>query len=250
MRVFCVSILLLALSIISLLSGNLQNTTPDHFQQISIVITYGDAYGSGTIFRVGEENFIITCSHIITSARKVKNNKVYFDEILAFQEIYDGYRIVGRKYYYANVVRYSPPEIEDICVLKLTNSTKITNPVVFGIVPPTLGESVVAVGSPLGQKCSNSVLNGNYAAYGRMIDGNYFDQVQIAGGHGGISGGGCFSPDGRYFGMFARKAENGVLFIIPSRRINNYLNRVGMGFVTNQYVPYDSEYNKIPIEEK
>jgi S1-C subfamily serine protease len=175
----------------------------------------GAAQGSG--FIVDEDGYILTNSHVITTAGEGQTGARVKPAHQVYVQFRDGDRIE------ADVVGYDL--YDDVGVLKVNPEDHELRPVPLGdSAAVVVGEPVAAIGSPFGQESSLSV--GVVAATERSIDSltsNYslVDAIQTdAPINRGNSGGPLFDARGRAIGINAQiRSESGtaegVGFAVP-----------------------------------
>ncbi|HYF93827.1 MAG TPA: trypsin-like peptidase domain-containing protein [Symbiobacteriaceae bacterium] len=157
----------------------------------------GHAAGTGFVYKSG---IIITNAHVVENAQELKI--LYPDKTT---------EVVTPNQIFADAT-------SDVAVIKVKN-TSIT-PVTLGNSDTvTVGETVVAVGNPLGFRLGNSVSSGILSGVGRAVGSAYpFLQVDAA-INPGNSGGPLFNLKGEVIGInSAKMAEIGVeglAFAIP-----------------------------------
>ena len=154
--------------------------------------------GSGVI--ISQDGYILTCAHVVDGATSVKVQ-------LQNGETYDA-SIVGSD------------ATSDIAVLKI-EATGLTPAVIGDSDALAVGETVVAVGNPLGT-LSNTVTDGIISALNRevTVEDNDMTLLQTnASISPGNSGGGLFNANGELIGVVNAKSSyseaEGIGFAIP-----------------------------------
>ena len=154
--------------------------------------------GSGVI--ISQDGYILTCAHVVDGATSVKVQ-------LQNGETYDA-SIVGSD------------ATSDIAVLKI-EATGLTPAVIGDSDALAVGETVVAVGNPLGT-LSNTVTDGIISALNRevTVEDNDMTLLQTnASISPGNSGGGLFNANGELIGIVNAKSSyseaEGIGFAIP-----------------------------------
>ena len=154
--------------------------------------------GSGVI--ISQDGYILTCAHVVDGATSVKVQ-------LQNGETYDA-TIVGSD------------ATSDIAVLKI-EATGLTPAVIGDSSALAVGETVVAVGNPLGT-LSNTVTDGIISALNRevTVEDNDMTLLQTnASISPGNSGGGLFNANGELIGVVNAKSSyseaEGIGFAIP-----------------------------------
>ena len=154
--------------------------------------------GSGVI--ISQDGYILTCAHVVDGATSVKVQ-------LQNGETYDA-SIVGSD------------ATSDIAVIKI-EATGLTPAVIGDSDALAVGETVVAVGNPLGT-LSNTVTDGIISALNRevTVEDNDMTLLQTnASISPGNSGGGLFNANGELIGVVNAKSSyseaEGIGFAIP-----------------------------------
>jgi 2-alkenal reductase len=173
------------------------------------------AQGSG--FVVSDEGYILTNSHVITTAGEVEGGEEPAAANTVYVQFRDGERVP------AEVVGWDV--FDDVGVVKVDPADHPVSPVPLGDSSMVVvGEPVAAIGSPFGQESSLSV--GVVSATERSIDSitsgfNLVDAIQTdAPINRGNSGGPMFNAEGEVIGVNAQiRSEfgtaEGVGFAIP-----------------------------------
>lgn len=208
------------------------------------------AQGSG--FVVSEEGYILTNSHVITTAGETDTGGAVDAADTVYVQFRDGERVP------AEVVGWDV--FDDVGVLKVDPADHPVSPVPLGDSSAVVvGEPVAAIGSPFGQESSLSV--GVVAATERSIDSitsgfNLVDAIQTdAPINRGNSGGPMFNAEGEVIGVNAQiRSESGtaegVGFAIPinaARRSMEQLIQTGevryawLGVTTQSVTPRIAE---------
>lgn len=154
--------------------------------------------GSGVI--ISQDGYILTCAHVVSGATSIKVQ-------LSTGDSYDA-AIVGSD------------STSDIAVIKI-DATGLTPAVIGNSDALAVGETVVAVGNPLGT-LSNSVTDGIISALNRevTVEDNDMTLLQTdASISPGNSGGGLFNGNGELIGVVNAKSSyseaEGIGFAIP-----------------------------------
>jgi S1-C subfamily serine protease len=175
----------------------------------------GAAQGSG--FVVSDDGYILTNSHVITTAGDVAIDEKPEAAETVYVEFKDGERVP------ATIVGWDP--YDDVGLLKVDPKAHPVSPVPLGDSGTVVvGEPVAAIGSPFGQATSLSV--GVVSATERLIDSltsrySLVDAIQTdAPINRGNSGGPMFDADGDVIGINAQiRSESGnaegVGFAVP-----------------------------------
>jgi S1-C subfamily serine protease len=208
------------------------------------------AQGSG--FVVSEDGYILTNSHVITTAGESDGGEAVAAADTVYVQFRDGERVP------AQVVGWDV--FDDVGVLKVDPADHPVSPVPLGDSSAVVvGEPVAAIGSPFGQESSLSV--GVVSATERSIDSitsgfNLVDAIQTdAPINRGNSGGPMFDAEGEVIGINAQiRSESGtaegVGFAIPinaARRSMEQLIQTGevryawLGVTTQSVTPRIAE---------
>jgi 2-alkenal reductase len=176
----------------------------------------GGAGGQGSGFVVSDDGYVLTSSHVVTSAGANEPRNVQAAEQV-FVEFRDGDRVAAR------VVGWDL--FDDVALLKVDPNRHALAPLPLGDSSSVLvGEPVAAIGSPFGAE--NSLATGVVSATGRTIPAltssfSLVDAIQIdAPINRGNSGGPLFDARGRVIGINAQIRSNsglseGVGFAVP-----------------------------------
>ncbi|SEO80415.1 trypsin-like peptidase domain-containing protein [Paenibacillus sp. OV219] len=161
------------------------------------------ASGSGII--VGSEGEILTNAHVVEDASSVKVVLSNGQSSLTTTYItYDKSRDLVLLKFYA---------LHNLPTVKIGDSSKLN-----------LGQSVVAIGSPLGFK--NTLTSGVVSQPSRTVDGQNFIQISTPIDHGS-SGGALFNMQGELVGVTSALVESSadINLAIPSNDVKNFLLR-------------------------
>jgi len=184
---------------------------------VTIIALFGGAASQGSGFVVSEDGYVLTNSHVITTAGEESPADEADAAGTVFVEFRDGDRIRAR------VVGWDV--YDDVGLLKVDPAAHELDPVPLGNSSRVVvGEPVAAIGSPFGQMSSLSV--GVVAATERAIDSltseyNLVDAIQTdAPINRGNSGGPMFNARGFVIGINAQinsesGTAEGVGFAIP-----------------------------------
>ncbi|MBL4936628.1 trypsin-like peptidase domain-containing protein [Clostridium sp. YIM B02515] len=176
------------------------------------------AQGVGTGMIINEEGYILTNYHVVEGAQQVKVT------------------LSNNKQVNAKVVNYDANY--DVAVVKITDSVKVPAVVEIGDSDNLqVGESVVAIGNPLGTDFFGSVTTGIVSALNRKIDGDGStnNQGQSSTGlsyiqtdaaiNSGNSGGPLINSRGQVIGINTAKIKQsgveGLGFSIPINAVKN-----------------------------
>lgn len=244
----------------------LPQNVPAYLQDISVTIHAGGSQGSGVIKTRDGVNYVWTAAHVVADLRGrrevidgnsgTSKTVVEFKDCDVVQELIESGRSVGQISMSAEVLRYSNAETgEDLALLRIRkkNFVSVSAQFYLGDTIPNVGTPLYHVGSLKGQFGSNSMTTGIVSQIGRVIldDNNVvFDQTTVT-AFPGSSGGGVFLQDGRYYGMLVRGSGETFNFVVPSRRILTWADKVGVRFALDDTaaVPTDAELHKRSIED-
>ncbi|UQS84291.1 S1C family serine protease [Bombilactobacillus thymidiniphilus] len=181
--------------------------------------------GSGVIYsKQGDTAYIVTNNHVVSGSQKL--------EII----LSDGQKITAKK--------VGTDEVTDLAVLSVP-ANKISSTATFGNSDAvTPGESVIAIGSPLGSQYATSVTEGIISAKNRTIDttdektGQTTGQATVmqtdAAINPGNSGGPLVNVAGQVIGINSMKlaasvdgtSVEGMGFAIPSNEVVKIINQL------------------------
>jgi 2-alkenal reductase len=176
----------------------------------------GNSGGQGSGFVVSDDGYVLTSSHVVTSAGGEEPRNVQAAEEV-FIEFRDGDRVAAR------VIGWDL--FDDVALLKVDPARHAVSPLPLGDSSSVLvGEPVAAIGSPFGAE--NSLATGVVSATGRTIPAltssfSLVDAIQIdAPINRGNSGGPLFDARGSVIGINAQIRSNsglseGVGFAVP-----------------------------------
>jgi hypothetical protein len=250
-------------------------STADHLQNVSVTIrAEGDSSageGSGVIFtrkdaKGNQVNFVWTAAHVVENLRKTRKTVVdgtpktivEFKDPMVVKDIRQNGRTVGRLQMDAEVLKYSDAtDGHDLALLRVRKFNFVADTVTFYLedkIPP-LGESLLHVGSLLGQMGANSMTDGIYSQHGRLIKSlnkHVFDQTTCTAFPGSSGGGVYLKSDAKYVGMLVRGAGEGFNLIVPVRRMQEYCkkNEIMWALDGNAPMPLEEDLKKMPIEHE
>jgi 2-alkenal reductase len=227
---------------------------------VTIYALFGDgandadaAASQGSGFVVSDDGYILTNSHVVTTAGETDPNETPAAADSVYVQFRDGERVP------AEIVGWDV--FDDVGVLKVDPADHPISPVPLGDSSEVVvGEPVAAIGSPFGQESSLSV--GVVSATERSIDSitsgfNLVDAIQTdAPINRGNSGGPMFDADGDVIGINAQiRSESGtaegVGFAVPinaARRSMEQLIQTGkvryawLGVTTQTVTPRLAEH--------
>lgn len=174
------------------------------------------AIGSGVVYKVGEEVFILTAAHVIGDGKGLY--------IMTQSDPYDDLIV---ETWMANVV--AQDSISDWAILQpVGDFRRIKGGVSFMSLPPRVGDGVYAAGSPTGEE--NTVSEGIIANRNRTVPWNKDKHIVVTcNGTYGLSGGGVFDiHTGKCIGIVVRSnALSDMLYVVPVQTIINDLKELG-----------------------
>ncbi|TWT11112.1 serine protease [Streptococcus sp. sy004] len=184
-------------------------TTDERLDEESDLQVYGE--GSGVIYKKdGKYAYLVTNNHVINGAEKI--------EIL----LADGTKVTGKL--------IGSDTYSDLAVVRIS-SEKVKNVAEFADSSAlTVGETAIAIGSPLGSEYANSVTQGIVSSLSRTVtstdeNGQTISTNAIqtdAAINPGNSGGALVNIQGQVIGINSSK--------IATSRLNSSLSVEGMGF--------------------
>ena len=157
--------------------------------------------GSGVI--ISEGGYILTCNHVVEDAQVIKVT-------LYSGEVYDAALVGNDSASDLAVIKITPREDESLTYVEQGCSGDLV-----------VGESVIAIGNPLGMglTVSTGIVSATERAIG-MSDGSEMTLIQTdAAINSGNSGGGLFNLDGQLIGIvnakYSASGVEGLAFAIP-----------------------------------
>jgi len=169
----------------------------------------GKTIGSGTVFKRGEETWVLTAKHVVHPGDWRKSG------LAIFQRRADE-RVVG-----IQVDKVVLDEKEDIAFLRVCSTVFPHTTEFFNGKTPELDSPVVHCGSMAGQH--HTVTRGYIVGFNRVDPTNperIRDQLNIA-AQGGSSGGGVFlAKDGALVGVLVSGYAPNVVLFVPLRNID------------------------------
>lgn len=181
----------------------------------------GVEQGAGSGIIISSNGYILTCNHVISGADTItvglRNGNSYEAQVIAADEESD-----------VSVIKIIPDEDLTVAVMGESSSLEV-------------GDSVVAIGNPLGE-LGGSVTSGIVSATDRevTISGSTYTVLQTdAAINGGNSGGGLFNASGELIGLVNAKAKDigveGLSFAIPIDDIKGIIqDLIDYGYVTDR----------------
>jgi S1-C subfamily serine protease len=174
------------------------------------------AVGSGVVYKVGEDVFILTAAHVIGEGKGLYIVTQFDPDDELMMESWT-----------ANVVAHDP--VSDWAILRPVGDSRcIKGGTTFVPLPPRVGDEVYAAGSPMGEE--NTISEGIVANRNRIVpwNGDKHIVVTCSGTHG-LSGGGVFNiHTGKCIGIVVRlNALSDMLYVVPVQTIINDLKESG-----------------------
>ena len=174
------------------------------------------AVGSGVVYKVDGEVFILTAAHVIGEGKGLYIVTQFDPDDELMMESWT-----------ANVVAHDP--VSDWAILRPVGDSRcIKGGTTFVPLPPRVGDGVYAAGSPMGEE--NTISEGIVANRNRIVpwNGDKHIVVTCSGTHG-LSGGGVFNiHTGKCIGIVVRlNALSDMLYVVPVQTIINDLKESG-----------------------
>ena len=197
--------------------------TIDSVVSISCTSAYGSSTGTGVV--LSADGYIVTNAHVI-------ENAVAVQVVLQNKQIYDAV-IVGRD------------EITDLAVLQV-DAADLSPAELGDSAALRVGDTVVAIGDPLGMELSGSMTDGIVSAINRdiTVDGRKMTLIQTnAALNSGNSGGPLINCYGQVVGINTMKIGDymstagveGLGFAIPSATVNDIVKElIRQGYVSGR----------------
>ncbi len=195
--------------------------------------------GIGSGFIINDEGYILTNHHVIADASSVK---IIFSNNTEAE---------------AQVVNFD--ENQDLAVLKVTDGSRIPGVVELGDSDTLkVGETVIAIGNPLGKEFIGTVTSGIISAVNRdiVINNRVLSFIQTdAAINPGNSGGPLLNTSGKVIGINTAKIGatgiEGIGFSIPINIVKGRLSAMAtpipkLGMVAMKVTPEMTKYEKVP----
>ena len=242
---------------------------PDYLNAISVTVRAEQGYqkseGSGSLFvrQVGDKNstFCWTAGHVVTHLRKVEESivggkpskRITFENPKLVRELRnkDGRR-TGEIVVDAKVLRYSPAEKHDLCLM-IVLSEAFSAEATVEFLPKEakltrIGARLHHTGSFLGSDGASSYSDGVLSAHGRILFKQTFCQT-TAPAYRGSSGGVMANDSGKYIGMLVRGAGSDYNLCVPVARMWRWSEKNGVEWAMNPKLKItQEEIDKLPIE--
>jgi S1-C subfamily serine protease len=209
---------------------------------VTIIAAFGSQGAQGSGFVVSPKGYILTSSHVITTAGESEGKPKPADSLVV--EFQDRDRVP------AKIVGFDI--FDDVGLIKVDPSQHALTPVPLGnSAAVTVGAPVAAIGSPFGNE--NSLVVGVVSATHRSIDSltsrySLVDAIQTdAPINHGNSGGPLFDARGRVIGINAQINSNsgnaeGVGFAVPINSARRSMEQlIADGAVSYAYVGVETE---------
>lgn len=276
---FVLGMVILFVSVVTVNAEDVSQELSNSLQNVSVVVKSNRGSGSGTIITRKHASgdtvsFVWTAGHVVESLKKTRSvvdpstgtqrTITEFDDVDIVQELNQDGRRVGETKMIAKVIKYSNADNgHDLALLQVRKRNFVPETVSAKfyaegnrIVP--IGTELIHIGSLLGQAGANSLTTGNISQVGRIYPelGSEmpFDQTTVT-AFPGSSGGGVFLKNGKnaglYVGMLVRGAGETFNFIVPVRRMNEWVKHVKLDWAMDPSLPLptDEELNKILVED-
>lgn len=216
-------------------SGASLSRTIDASLRVSVMVITDHGHGSGVTVNRQSPNgdritFVWTAAHVVESIR-VESGFPSVEIALPMRAPNGG--IVALSRWTADVIFFD--SYADVALLRVRLPNQTFGETKFYVgEPPRIGVSVVHVGSWRGAPGINSVSVGIVAQHGRVIDGEWFDQVTMT-SFPGSSGGGVFLLDGgECIGLLLRGMGETAGLLTTSRRLMTVAERGGVGWAVDR----------------
>jgi len=256
---------------------------PEFLNSISVTIETPESYGSGVAFNRKDFDgnpvtFIWTASHVVhykeildaeflplpilpqfendTNDFFFETNEMVFDftNVTIHQDIITNGVFCCRTNLPAQLIKISTDDIgEDLAIFRVKGQFFNTNSVVFDLSGriPRLGEPLYGVSSPFGE--SGTFCTGFISSVGRNVPefNRTFDETSCV-MYPGSSGGGAFSIDGKFIGMYILIKAPGLSYINPMRRIQSWAKKENVEWALDPSIPMPSneELKSLPVKDK
>lgn len=195
--------------------------------------------GIGSGFIISQEGYVLTNYHVIADSSSVK---VIFSNNTEAE---------------AKVINFD--ENQDLAVLKITDGTRVPGVIELGDSDTLkVGETVIAIGNPLGKEFIGTVTSGIVSAVNRdiVINDKVLSFIQTdAAINPGNSGGPLLNTAGKVIGINTAKIGatgiEGIGFSIPINIVKGRLNAMAtsipkLGMVAMKVTPEMTKYEKVP----
>lgn len=215
---------------------------PDKLVEMSVLVGTDTGWGTGVAFHNAGHRFVWTDAHVVRGCKSIVDvvdkagaarKRVTFADVRVSQETRNGDRKTGSVGFLAGIVRYS--ERHDLALLKVRGDFPRASAVFAPDAPPVVGTALWHVGCMRGERGTNSVSDGVFAAYGRLrngfvpdetVDPLVYDQVSMT-VHPGSSGGGVYlKSNGQCVGLVTEflgpERTFGAACITPTRRLREF----------------------------
>lgn len=216
-----------------------QKEIPVRFDETSVMLHVGEgdrrAYGSGVVFKNGEDEFVWTAGHVVEASKKIDGNGFNLIEVIKIT--YKNGEEVNRSISICEVVRYSPFHEYDLALLK-TLSPIANKSCEFSFEEALLGEEVFFIGSPA--LYHNLYLKGYVCAERR----GHFTQYDLA-VTGGASGGPVFSTkNGKCLGLITmvHTKQQCLSFAVASTIMYEFCKKVNCEWAMDNTISVPSNY--------
>lgn len=240
-------------------------TVPERLALSCVTIQAHQHTGSGTLFSTRDGRvWVLTAGHVIQDDRQAhkvideeghEKNVITFPDVSILQLVKEDGKVVERHEFTAKVIRYSSPDYgQDLALLRVNSKAFYAPYAVPSFVKtiPTVGTWLVHCGSMCGSFGNNSITEGVMSGIGREIEGKEYDQSSAPAIQGSSGGPVVRLDTGEYVGMVVLGGKHAAVnFIVPARRILDWANAVGVGFIANpkEAILSDKDLKKFPIEE-
>lgn len=250
---------LTAIAVLVLMSACASADVVNELLSYSFRVDVPNSSGSGVAVVNGQDVFIWTDGHVITHCEKIetvidpktsqKKLRVAYQDPKIIWESNQNNRKTGEGFYYAEVIRYSPKDQQDLALLRVRQKGWLKEGARFANSAPKVGAPIWIVGSSGGAAGHNHVSDGVISGVGRLrrdARPNEQDEPVIfdtftAGCVGGSSGGGIFDKQsGRCYGLVigGLGGSREILgTMTPSRRIYEFATKYNCKWAIDPTIP-------------
>jgi S1-C subfamily serine protease len=177
---------------------------------VSVTIKYAGGTGSGVIQKIGNDVYVWTANHVLTSP-------IPFPwPVEVVYDVHHKGRHTAIQYFRAEI--FARSEEYDLAILKLKHNHYFR----YGAELykddeiPEVGQDIWGVFAPLGEENSQTVVRGTISQTDRLFKGRSIDQIDCSINRG-CSGGGVFLNDGRLIGIAVMMRDNNIGLMVPVR---------------------------------
>lgn len=223
-----------------------------YLQDVSVTVKSESGTGSGTVFKRGDETYVLTAGHVVDGLRRTRkvirdgNEKtiVEFGRPTIIKHYIEKGETVGKVELVGTIVKFSDADHgEDLALIKIAKGSALEkSAVLYEGELVSLGTDILHVGSFHGEFGANSFSKGFLSQYGRTINEKSFFQTS-ASAVPGSSGGGLFLTSAAQYGVLVRGSDSSINFGVGYQRIRDWFKRANVEYVINpnaEVKPLDS----------